>query len=137
MKKIITVLAITLFAALFIGFTSVVPQLLIPLGAQLAKPQKRGSAIGSIMSGILVGILLSRVFSGYIAQFYNWKTIYIIAAFIMFILAVILRFTLPHSPALNKIKYSQSLYAVVIMIGILGFISSILFDISKPFIFGI
>jgi len=103
-------------AALFIGFTSVIPQLLIPLGAQLSKPQKRGNAIGSIMSGILIGILLSRVFSGYIAQFYNWKTIYIIAAFIMFILAVILHFTLPRSPALNKIKYSQSLLSIFTVI---------------------
>ena len=47
-------------AAFTVGFCSVVPQLIVPLAAQLADPKERGKIIGSVMSGLLIGILVSR-----------------------------------------------------------------------------
>src|SRR5471030_102942 len=57
----IFILSISSFA---IGFTSIIPQLIIPLAAQLSDPKQRGQVIGTIMSGLLVGILVSRTISG-------------------------------------------------------------------------
>jgi hypothetical protein len=50
--------------ASLIGITSIVPQLILPLAASLSAPEERGS-VGTIMSGLLVGILLSRTLRFY------------------------------------------------------------------------
>ena len=47
-----------------VGFTSIIPQLIIPLAAQLSDPKERGRIIGTVMSGLLIGILVSRTVSG-------------------------------------------------------------------------
>ena len=106
-------LTIALLASFGVGFCSVTPQLLIPFAAKLANPNERGKVIGSIMSGLLIGILLARVFSGLIGNYMVWKNIYIIAAFGMILIWLILRFTLPQSYGNSKIKYSESLKSMV------------------------
>jgi predicted MFS family arabinose efflux permease len=45
-----------------------VPQLILPLAASLSAPEERGKVVGTIMSGLLVGILLSRTLSGFIGD---------------------------------------------------------------------
>ncbi|MDR7210018.1 MFS transporter [Flavobacterium piscis] len=67
-------------ASLLIGITSIVPQLILPLAASLSDPEKRGKVIGTIMSGLLVGILLSRTLSGFIGQVLGWRSMFWIAA---------------------------------------------------------
>ncbi|WP_434295799.1 MFS transporter [Clostridium botulinum] len=107
---------IALIASFGIGFCSVIPQLLIPFAAQLASPSERGRVIGSIMSGLLIGNLLSRVGSGFIAKYMLWKNIYFIAAFFMLLLWVALRLALPKSYGNSKIKYSESLKSMAVLI---------------------
>jgi predicted MFS family arabinose efflux permease len=51
---------ILILSGFLLGATSIIPQLLIPMGAHLAKPYERGKKIGFMMSGLLIGILLSR-----------------------------------------------------------------------------
>lgn len=109
-------ITIALFASFGIGFCSVIPQLLIPFAAQLANPKERGKIIGSIMSGLLIGILLSRVVSGFIGRYMMWKNIYFIAAFCMLLLWVALRFILPKSYGDSKIKYIDSLKSMIVLI---------------------
>lgn len=109
-------ITIALFASFGIGFCSVIPQLLIPFAAQLANPKERGKIIGSIMSGLLIGILLSRVVSGFIGRYMMWKNIYFIAAFCMLLLWVALRFILPKSYGDSKIKYIESLKSMIVLI---------------------
>lgn len=82
-------------ACLAIGITSVIPQLLLPLCAKLSDEQVRGKNIGHIMSGLLTGIVLSRVVSGAVGKYIGWKSIYIIAVVLMAILFAVLKFTLP------------------------------------------
>ena len=77
-------------ASLLIGITSIVPQLILPLAASLSSVEQRGKVIGTIMSGLLVGILLSRTLSGFIGQVLGWRSMFYIAAGIcMFIFFVI------------------------------------------------
>ena len=82
-------------SSFFIGFTSSIPQLFVPLAARLSDAENRGRAIGIVMSGLLIGILGSRVLSGFLAESFGWRTIYYIAAFMMVLLFVLLRLKLP------------------------------------------
>ena len=79
----------------FIGALTVVPQIIIPLVADLSIPEKRGQAIGLVMGGLLLGVLLARTVSGTVGALLGWRAMYLIAAGLMLILAVIFIFTIP------------------------------------------
>lgn len=102
-----------LVASFLIGFTSVVPQLLVPLAAELATPQRQSSAIGMVMSGLLLGILLSRVVSGIVGDLWGWRTMYYLAASWMVILAIMLFYYLPNIPPNFKGSYSSLMKSIV------------------------
>ncbi|EPR12127.1 MFS transporter [Ruminiclostridium papyrosolvens] len=103
-SKSIVMIAFSSFA---IGFTSVVPQLIVPLAAQLADPKERGRIIGTVMSGLLIGILLSRTFSGLIGEYLGWRVVYLIAAVLMLVLAVFLRRFIPECPGISSLGYKD------------------------------
>lgn len=102
---------IACIACLAVGVTSVIPQLLLPLCAKLSDEQVRGKNIGHIMSGLLTGVVLSRMVSGAVGKYMGWKSIYIIAVALMAVLFVILKFTLPVCTADEKgnLNYASSL----------------------------
>jgi predicted MFS family arabinose efflux permease len=84
-------------ASLLIGATSVVPQLILPLAAHLASPTRTGKVIGAIMSGLLIGILLSRTLSGFIGVWLGWRGMFWVAAGLSFIMLLTMRATFPFS----------------------------------------
>lgn len=78
----------TLFGAmLIVGLMAVVVQLMVAWVAILATPQKRGQAVGTLTSGIVSGILLSRFISGAIADIAGWRAVYLTAACMMLLMA--------------------------------------------------
>ena len=93
--------------------TSVVVQMLVPYAATLASDNERSRVIGTLMGGLLIGILLSRTFAGVVAEFGGWRTVYGIAAVFMALTAVMLRRVLPdHAPQLT-ITYREQLRGVL------------------------
>lgn len=104
-------------ACLAIGITSVIPQLLLPLCAKLSDEQVRGKNIGHIMSGLLTGVVLSRVVSGTVGKYIGWKSIYIIAVVLMAVLFVVLKFTLPICTADEKgnLNYASSIKSMFLL----------------------
>jgi predicted MFS family arabinose efflux permease len=104
------------FSSFLIGFTSIIPQLIIPLAAQLSDPKQRGQIIGTIMSGLLIGILVSRTVSGLIGSYFGWRTVYLIAAITMFILMIILRKLVPLCNPTSNIKYTELLKSLIYLI---------------------
>ena len=93
--------------------TSVVVQMLVPYAATLATDKQRSRVIGTLMGGLLIGILLSRTFAGVVAEFGGWRTVYGIAAVLMALTAVMLRRVLPdHAPQLT-ISYREQLRGVL------------------------
>lgn len=85
-----------------VGLASVVPQIMIPLAADLAPPERRASALAIVLSGLLLGILIARVLSGIVAQFVSWHVVYWIALGVQSCMLVLLYFTIPDYPAKNK-----------------------------------
>ena len=96
-----------------IGFTAVIAQLLVPMAAQLSTDDKRGSAIGTVMSGLLMGILASRTLSGYIGAHFGWQAIYYIAAGLIFLLFFCLVRLLPEINPDFKGTYPALLKSII------------------------
>ena len=90
-----------------VGFSSVVPQLFVPMAAQLATEENRGKAIGIVMSGLLIGILGSRFLSGMVGEYFGWRFMYYVAAVIMLVYAALLYFKLPDVATNFKGTYAQ------------------------------
>jgi predicted MFS family arabinose efflux permease len=82
-------------ASYLVGIFSLIPQLLVPMTAHLAKPEERGAKIGFVMSGLLLGILLSRTISGFVGAHLGWRAMFYIAAGIMVVIWLLLFFLLP------------------------------------------
>jgi predicted MFS family arabinose efflux permease len=82
------------------GLFSVVAQLLVPFAATLAAPSRRGKAVGTVMSGLFLGILLARTLAGALANLGSWRIVYWVGAAAMLVAAVVLRRALPrhHEP---------------------------------------
>jgi predicted MFS family arabinose efflux permease len=84
-----------------IGVFSVVPQVLIPLAADLAPPHRRASAISLVLAGLLCGILYARVMGGIIAQFTSWRVVFYVAIGIQAVVLLGMYAFLPDYPAKN------------------------------------
>lgn len=70
-------------ASLLIGATSVIPQLFVPMAAELSSDKEKSSNIGLVMSGLLLGILLSRFIGGIVGEMWGWRTMFGIASGMM------------------------------------------------------
>lgn len=95
------------------GVCSVAAQILVPFGAQLAGDSNRGQVVGTIMSGLLLGILLARTFSGLIAQVAGWRAVYVVAGAVVLALVGLLARTLPGEDVRPHRNYGELLGSVV------------------------
>lgn len=102
-----------LAAAVFgLGVFSVTPQMLVPFAAHLAAPERRGHAVGVVMSGLVIGILVSRAASGYIGSIEGWRAMYWIAAAVTLVLAVFMSMVLPRSVGSHRLPYARLLGSI-------------------------
>lgn len=106
-------LMVMLVASFCIGLTSVVPQIFVPIAAQLSRPEEKGRNVGIVMSGLLIGILGSRVFSGVVGEYLGWRNVFFIAAGLMIILAVLIAWMLPNMQPTFKGTYGQLMGSVI------------------------
>ncbi|MBO9049030.1 MFS transporter [Curtobacterium flaccumfaciens] len=104
--------ATLLVALALVGLTTVAGQLLIPLAGDLADPAQRGRVVGTIASGVLTGILVSRTISGLVADAFGWRAIYVLAAVVAVVLAVLLRRAIPELEARGGVAYPQLILSV-------------------------
>lgn len=109
-------ITILIIASLLIGASSMIPQLLIPMAAHLAHPSERGKKIGVVMSGLLIGILLSRTFSGLIGAHFGWRAMFYIAAALMVIMWALVYLLLPEVEPDYKGTYKNLMLSLVHLI---------------------
>ncbi|MDR6610166.1 MFS transporter [Pseudomonas synxantha] len=87
---------LTLLAAMIaVGLLAVVVQVLVAYTAVLATPSQRGQAVGTVTSGIVLGILLARFTSGLIADLAGWRAVYFVSSGLMLIIAAVFCKVLP------------------------------------------
>lgn len=94
-----------LVASLIVGLTATLAQDIVPAAATLAPESSRGKTVGTVMTGLLLGILLSRVASGFIAAHWGWRTVYGLAAGSLVLFGLAAWRGLPRLPVASRMRY--------------------------------
>ncbi|HEY3837986.1 MAG TPA: MFS transporter [Bryobacteraceae bacterium] len=99
-------------SAFAVGATASTVHVVVPLAAQLAPEARRGRVVGTVLGGLLLGILLARTFSGFAASLFGWRSVYSIASAGMLVVALLLRVRLPQCPPLHRLSWVQLIQSI-------------------------
>ena len=99
-------------ASLLIGLTATLAQDIVPMAADLAPKEHRGHTVGTIMTGLLCGILLSRVLSGLIGEVFGWRTVFIFAAATVAVAVGTLYFVVNDNKPASQLNYGQLIFSI-------------------------
>jgi predicted MFS family arabinose efflux permease len=66
--------------SVLIGMFASVTHVALPIAPDLVSHEQRGRAIGTVMTGLLLGILLARTFSGWVSGIHGWRWVFVVAA---------------------------------------------------------
>ncbi|WP_448188992.1 MFS transporter [Azospirillum sp. sgz301742] len=110
-------IGVLLAASLGVGLAATLAQDLVPAAATLAAPAHRGKVVGSVMTGLLLGILLSRVASGFVAEHFGWRAMFVGAAIVIALLAAALWRGLPRFAPTTQLAYGALLGSLVTLWG--------------------
>jgi predicted MFS family arabinose efflux permease len=102
-------ISVLIAVAVIVGLGSVAAQILIPFAASLADDESRGRVVGTVMSGLLLGVLLARTLAGLVAGIAGWRTVYGAGAVLMVGLAAVLATSLPGEEPRSTLPYPQLL----------------------------
>lgn len=106
-------IAVLAILAPLIGLASVVAQLVVPYAATVAGERERAQAIGTVMGGLLIGVLASRAASGLLADVAGWRSVYAAAAALTVLLAVVIARALPAGAVEVTSGYAAQMRAVL------------------------
>ncbi|KAK4161530.1 major facilitator superfamily domain-containing protein [Cladorrhinum sp. PSN259] len=101
------------------GFTTVTPQLMLPLVGDLAPPHRRASSLAIVVSGLSLGLLTARILSGILANYStNWRNIYWFGLGVQFVVLFLLYIWMPDYPSKNPqgVNYFRMLYDIVFLL---------------------
>jgi len=105
-------LAALLIGTAITGAFSVVAQVLVPFAATLSPVAQRGKVVGTVMSGLLMGILLARTVAGALSSLGDWHTVYWVAAALMLLNTLALWRALPRYAQTTRMHYGQLIGSV-------------------------
>lgn len=86
---------LTYAVSLLVGVCSVIPQFFLPIAAQFSAPDKKEKNVGVVLSGLLTGILASRVISGAVGEYWGWREMYLLASGLMALCGLVILRALP------------------------------------------
>ena len=95
-----------------LGLANITPQLLVPFAARLSAPEDRGRVVGLMVSGVLLGVLLSRTVAGFVGATFGWRAMFGLAAVIMVVIFGVLFLTLPVTKPSYDGRYGGLLHSV-------------------------
>ncbi|WP_377299535.1 MFS transporter [Rhizobium sp. SGZ-381] len=96
-------------ASVIVGACSTVAQQIVPFAASLAAPEKRGATIGTVMAGVLSGILFSRTLSGFVGEHAGWRNMFWIGVPLALLGAGLMFAVLPHHRPTSTLRYHQAI----------------------------
>lgn len=102
-----------LASSLVTGICSVMPQIFIPIASQFSRPEDKSKNVGILVSGLLTGILGSRVISGMVGEYWGWRTMYYLAAVIMFVCIFIVLKVIPDMSVNYKGTYNDLMHSLL------------------------
>jgi predicted MFS family arabinose efflux permease len=88
-----------------VGIVATVAQQVVPMAAHLANPKRRGHVVGTVMAGLLIGILGARTFAGIVGDTLGWRAVFVIAAGLMIGVGILVRVVFPISPPTVTLPY--------------------------------
>ncbi|KAK4949674.1 hypothetical protein LTR10_011515 [Elasticomyces elasticus] len=99
------------------AITTVVPQVMLPLVAELAPPNKRAMALSIVTCGNLLGIVVARILSGVVTNYTSWRNIYWIAMGLQYCVFIALWFGMPDYPSSNPdgINYFKMIAGIMLL----------------------
>jgi predicted MFS family arabinose efflux permease len=92
-----------------IGMVSCVPQQLVPFAGAMSLPAERGRNVGTVVSGIMVGILVGRTLAGAVGQAYGWRAVYGVEAVLMIPSGIVALSMLPKGVPSTHLSYGRLL----------------------------
>ncbi|MNM66071.1 Inner membrane transport protein YnfM [compost metagenome] len=104
--------AALLAALALVGLMAVMVQLMVAHAATLATPVEQGQAVGTLTSGVVLGILLARLVSGGVADLLGWRAVYFCAAALLALMAILLWRSLPASAPSDSQARTGSVFAL-------------------------
>jgi predicted MFS family arabinose efflux permease len=96
-------------ASFALGLFATAAQDFVPAAAALSEPHERGRVVGSVMTGLLLGILLSRTVSGFVAATFHWRAVFVGAASAVALLAALAGARLPRFEPTTTASYGSLL----------------------------
>lgn len=91
--------------SLLMGMAATMAQDIVPAAAILASEGKQGKTVGTVMTGLLLGILLSRTVSGLVGEAFGWREMYQLSAVSIAVITAIMWRMLPRFTVHSTLNY--------------------------------
>jgi predicted MFS family arabinose efflux permease len=101
--------ALLVAGSALIGLLASVTHIVLPIAPDLVDDASRGRAIGIVMTGLLLGILLARTFAGWVANIHGWRYVFVTAAVINAAFVPLLWKMMPKLPPKQNLRYSTAM----------------------------
>ncbi|PDH63659.1 MAG: MFS transporter [Sphingomonadaceae bacterium MED-G03] len=98
-----------LVASILTGVGATGAQVLVPLASHLAAPEKQGRVVGTVMSGLLFGIMLARPVANFLAGSFGWRSTFLVSAAAMALIGIALLLACPQRRPRGGMRYGEAL----------------------------
>jgi predicted MFS family arabinose efflux permease len=95
--------------SVLIGMFASVTHVALPIAPDLVSHEQRGRAIGTVMTGLLLGILLARTFAGWVSGIHGWRWVFVVAAVMNAAFVPLIRRVMPKLPPKQKLRYGDAM----------------------------